>query len=149
LSDNLFAIVDQNGQDVGVATDIFNGVLYRRVGTDAIVFYASMAGPTAAPIDFYHSTADCSDSRYLTISAGSGFAYYATVRGGTLFYTKVTDPASAPQLPILAFEHFEVTDDATLPGVCRPMAMGTVPLGVVTTATDPVLASLSLPLRVK
>jgi hypothetical protein len=113
------------------------------------VFFASTADPTAAPIDVDHSIADCSDSRYVTIQGGSGFAYFASVRGGTFFYTRTTDPAGAPQVPILAFEHFEVTDDPTRPGVGRPLAMGTAPLGVVTTATDPALASLSLPLRLK
>jgi hypothetical protein len=101
------------------------------------------------PIDFYHSTADCSDSRYLPLVGGAGFAYYATVRGGTAFYTKTMDPNGALQVPILAFEHFEVNEDATMPGVCRPMAMGTAALGVVTTATDAVLANLALPLRLK
>jgi hypothetical protein len=149
LSESPFAIVDQNGQEVGVATDVFNGILYRRVGNDAIVFFASAAGPSTVPLDFYHATADCSDSRYVALQGGSGLAYFASVRGGTFFYTRTTDPAVAPQVPILAFEHFEVTDDATLPGICRPMAMGTAPLGVLTTATDPALANLSLPLRLK
>jgi hypothetical protein len=148
-SDSPFSIVDQNGQDVGVATDVFGGFLFRRVGNDALLFFASTAGPTATPIDFYHSTADCSDSRYLTIPGSSGFAYYATVRGNTFFYTKVTDPTATLQVPILAFEHFEVNEDATLPGVCRPMAMGTAALGAVTMATDPALANLALPLRLK
>ena len=132
-----------------MATDLFGGFLYRRVGNDAIVFFATTAGPTATPIDFYHSAADCSDSRYVTVQGSSGLAYFASVRGNTFFYTKTTDPTVAPLLPIQAFEHFEVTDDATLPGTCTPIAMGTIPLGVVTMATDPVLTSLSLPLRLK
>ena len=85
----------------------------------------------------------------MAIQGGSGLGYFASVNGSTFFYTRTTDLAVAPQVPILAFEHFEATDDATLPGICRPMAMGTTPLGVLTTATDPALASLSLPLRVK
>jgi hypothetical protein len=123
---------------------------FRQIEPDPpVVFYASAAGPTAAHLDFYHATADCSDGRYVVIQGGSGLAYFAWVRGGKLFYSRTTDPAVAPQMPILAFEHFEVTDDATLPGVCRQVAMGTLPLGVLTTATDPALASLSLPLRAR
>ena len=49
----------------------------------------------------------------------------------------------------VAFEHFDADDDATLPGACTPMAVVTASLGVVTTATDPALGSLALPLRLK
>jgi hypothetical protein len=148
-SESLFSIVDQNGQDVGVATDVFGGFVYRRVGNDAIMFFATPAGPVTGPIDFYHSTADCSDSRYLPIVGGAGFAYYATVRGGTAFYTKTMDPNGTLQVPILAVEHFNAADDATQAGVCSPMVNAGASLGVVTTTTDPVLASLALPLRLK
>jgi hypothetical protein len=149
LSESLFAVVDQNGQDVGVATDVFGGFIYRRVGNDAIMFFATPAGPATGPIDFYHSTVDCTDNRYLPIVGGAGFAYYATVRGGTAFYTKTMDPNGTLQVPILAVEHFNAADDATQAGVCSAMAVAGASLGVVTTATDPVLASLALPLRLK
>ena len=69
--------------------------------------------------------------------------------GGTVFYTKTVDPAATAQVPILAYEHFEPTDDATHPGVCTPYDVGLASLGVVTTATDSVLANLALPLRLK
>ena len=123
-------------------------MVYRRVGNDTIAFYASTTGPWKGPIDFYHATSDCSDSRYVT-TGGSGFAYFAAVRGATAFYTKTIDPTNSLQVSALAFEHFEADDDATVPGACTPMAATTASLGVVTTATDQVLGSLALPLRLK
>jgi hypothetical protein len=144
----MMMVVDQNGQEVGIATDPNSGVIFRRFGSDPVVFFASIYGPTSGPIDFYHSTSDCTDSRYLPISS-SGFAYFATVRGDTAFYTKAVDPAGTTQVPILAYEHFEPTDDAMKHGTCMPYNVGTASLGVVTTATDPMLANLALPLRLK
>ena len=146
--DGAFAIVDQNGQNVGVSTDPFSGIVYRRVGNDMIAFYASTAGPWKGAIDFYHTTDNCSDARYVT-TGGSGFAYFAAVRGATAFYTKTVDPANTLQVSAVAFEHFEADEDATQPGTCLPMGVITASLGVVTTATDPALGSLSLPLRLK
>jgi hypothetical protein len=142
-------VVDQNGQQVGVAVDPFSGLVFRRIGEDAIIFFASVNGPAAGPIDFYHSTANCTDNRYLPIAGGSGFAYSATVRGGTAFYTKAADLTGTTQVPILAYEHFEANDDATQPGACIPYDVGSASLGVVTMASDPVLGSLALPLRLK
>jgi hypothetical protein len=147
--DSALAVVDQNGQEVGVAFDPFGGLLMRRIGNDAVVFFATVAGPTASSIDFYHMTADCSDSRYLPFPSVAGFAYYALVRGGTVFYTKTMDPSGTIQMPIVASEHFEPGDDATQPGTCTPYGGGPASVGVVTMATDPVLGSLALPLRLK
>ncbi|MGH9140719.1 MAG: hypothetical protein ACRD2I_06215, partial [Vicinamibacterales bacterium] len=110
---------------------------------------ATVDGPAAGPIDFYHSTANCSDSRYIPIASGSGFAYFATVRGATAFYTRAMDPSGTAQIPILAVEHFEANEDATQPGTCMPYDVGTASLGVLTTATDPGLDHLALPLRLK
>ena len=146
--DGAFAIVDQSGQNVGVSSDPFSGMVYRRVGNDTIAFYASTAGPWKGAIDFYHTTDNCSDARYVT-TGGSGFAYFAAVRGATAFYTKTVDPANTLQVWAVAFEHFEADEDATQLGTCMPMAATPASLGVVTTATDPALGSLSLPLRLK
>jgi hypothetical protein len=57
----------------------------------------------------------------------------------------VSTPHNRPH----AVEHFETNEDPTLTGVCTPFEGGDVALGAVTTATDPVLATLSLPLRLK
>jgi hypothetical protein len=148
-SDSLLAVVDQNGQSVGVATDLFGGLLSRRVGNDTVLFFATAAGIPAGPLDFYHATTDCSDNRYLPISGGSGFAYLASVRGSTIFYTKTVDAASTTPIPILAIEHFEPSDDPTGRGVCTPYDVGVASLGAVTMASDPGLANLALPLRLK
>jgi hypothetical protein len=147
--DSVLSVVDQNGQVVGVAADPFGGRVFRRVGNDPIIFAATPAGPVAGPIDFYHSTPDCSDNRYVQTFWSAGFAYFASVRGGTVFYTTTTDPTGSVQVPILAYEHFEADADPTQPGMCTPLDGGTASLGVLTIATDATLASLSLPLRLK
>jgi len=142
------SIVDQNDVLVGLASETFSGLLLRRLGNDAIVFFASVNGPTAGPIDFYHATTNCSDGRYLPISGGAGFAYFAAVRGGTAFYTKTVDPAAAAKVAMVASEHFEANQDATLPGICNAAA-DPGPVGALTTASDPGLVNLALPLRLK
>jgi hypothetical protein len=142
-------VVDQLGVDVGVATEPFSGLLVRRVGNDSIFFFASPNGPVAGPLDFYHATDNCSDSRYLQVMGGAGFVYFASVRGGTAFYTKTMDPTGTLQIPILAVEHFEVNEDATQPGTCNLVSVTPGAYGVLTTATDPALANLALPLRLK
>ncbi|MGH9142546.1 MAG: hypothetical protein ACRD2I_15555, partial [Vicinamibacterales bacterium] len=38
------AVVDQNGVTVGLATEPYSGLLFRRVGEDAIVFFATVDG---------------------------------------------------------------------------------------------------------
>lgn len=146
---DMMTVVDQLGQEVGLATDPYSGLVLRRVGADAIVFLASPSGPSAGPIDFYHSTADCSDSRYIPIASGTGFAYFATVRGDTAFYTKAVDPTGTSQVRILAYEHFEAGENALQQGVCTPYDVGSASLGVLTTASDPLLGQLALPLHLK
>ena len=120
------------------------------VGNDAIVFFASVNGPTAGPIDFYHATTDCSDGRYIPISAARASRYFAAVRGGTAFYTKTVDPTTAAPVPIVASEHFDANEDATqpTPGNCNAAA-DPGPVGALTTTSDPALLNLALPLRLK
>jgi len=141
--------VDQDGQEVGVATDPFGGLVLRHVGDDAVLFFVSPAGPAAGAIDFYHTREDCGDDRYLAISGGAGFAYYAYVHGGSLFYTRMQDPGMTVQVPIRAYEHFEQNEDAVLTGRCTVLDGGTASLGRVTAVSDPTLANLRLPLRIK
>jgi hypothetical protein len=57
------------------------------------------------------------------------------------FYTKVVDPTGATKVPVLAYEHFESADDPMQPGTCTPYDVGSMLLGVLTTATDPALAN--------
>jgi hypothetical protein len=145
---DILSVVDQNGQDVGLASEPFSGLLFRRVGNDAIVFFASVSGVATAPIDFYHTKGDCSDGRYIMISGGSGFAYYAAVRGDTAFYTKSVDTSGQPADPIVAVEHFEANEDATLRGVCTA-ASDPGPVGPLTMTQDPALGHFVSPLRLK
>jgi hypothetical protein len=142
-------VVDQNGTEIGIATDPYGGLLLRHVGNDAIVFWATSAGPTRNDLVFYHAKSDCSDDRYVRIQGGAGFAYYAEVRDGAAFYTKTQDPLGLIQVAIQASESFGAADDATRVGACVPFDGGTLSLGVVTMAPDPALMNPALPLRLK
>jgi hypothetical protein len=142
-------VVDQNGTEVGIATDPFGGLVLRHVGNDAVVFWATSAGPTRNDMTFFHAKSDCSDDRYIRIPGGAGFAYYAEVRDGAAFYTKTQDPLGLIQITIQASESFGNTDDATKAGTCVPYDGGTLSLGVVTMTPDPEITKLALPLRLK
>jgi hypothetical protein len=142
-------VVDQNDQEVGIATDPLTGLLARHVGDDLVTFYITPNGPLPGTIVFYHSTDDCSGDRYIGIPGGSGFVYSAMVHRGAIFYTK-TDPNTAPVVDLRAYEQVEESEDAIKPGVCTPFpAPVGVQVGVVTGVADPVLANLKLPLRIK
>jgi hypothetical protein len=152
VGETALLLVDQNNQEVGVATDPFSGIVARKVGEDYVVFFASPNGPDETALDFYHATPDCSGPRYLPISGGRGFAYYAQVHHGAVFFTKTpaTDATGAPaSVNVQSFEHFEAGQDATAPGVCSPWDAAGMSVGVVTAVSDPVLATLALPLRIK
>jgi hypothetical protein len=137
--------------EVGVATDPYGGLVMRRVGADSVVFFASPNGPDSGPIEFYHTTSDCSGARYLHTGYQRGLAYFAQVHVGTIFYTKVADPMAQLQVPVGSIERFEANEDALLPGgTCNVADPGrTESAGVATSFTDPVLAGLTLPLRIK
>ena len=79
----------------------------------------------------------------------AGFAYDASVRGGTAFDTTTTDPSGSLEVPILAYEHFRSRRHPTQPGACAPLDGGSASLGMLTIATDTTLASLVLPLQLK
>ena len=53
------------------------------------------------------------------------------------------------QISIIKAEHFEANEDATQRGVCTAPTFDSGPVGVLTTASDPALANLVLPLRLK
>jgi hypothetical protein len=144
--DNLFSVVDQNGQEFGVTTEPYSGLVTRRLAVDTIMFFATVTGPTPAAIDFYHLSTNCTDDRYFPIMGGAGFVYFASMRGATAFYTKSVDPGV--QLAFHAVEHYEPGEDATQVTNCTP-SEGAMALGPLTTATDLTLASLALPLRLK
>jgi hypothetical protein len=137
--------------EVGVASDPYGGLVMRRVGPDTVVFYASPNGPDANPIEFYHTTNDCSGDRYLHTGYQRGLAYFAQVHLGTIFYTKVADPMAQLQVQVGSVERFEANEDAMLgPGTCKEAEPGRVEsAGVATASTDPVLVGLTLPLRIK
>jgi hypothetical protein len=69
-----------------------------------------------------------------------------------VFFTKTptNDATGAPaSVNVQSFEHFEAGQDATAPGVCSPWDAPGMSVGVVTAVSDPVLATLALPLRIK
>lgn len=144
-------VVDMANAEVGVATDPFGGLVMRRLGNDTVVFFASPAGPDSGAIEFYHTTADCSGDRYVHTGFQRGLAYFSQVHLGTVFYTKVADPNAQLQVPIGSIERFEANEDPLLQaGACRAADPGRMEsAGVVNAVTDPVLATLTPPLRIK
>lgn len=142
-------VVDANDQEVGILTDPMNAIVVRKVGDDAVWFTAPGSGVSSAPINFFHSAADCTDPRYLQIMGGQGLAYFGSLHGGAIFYTKTLDPFYTVAVTIRAYEHFDAGQDATLPGRCIPYNGGTHSLGVVTTAIDPAVATFVGPLHVR
>jgi hypothetical protein len=143
-------VVDALNTEVGVATDPVYGVVTRRLGADLVVFNATAAGPVARPIEFFHTTPDCSGDRYLPTFSQVGLAYFAQVRQGTIFYTTTPDPAGTLQVPVGSVEFVGLGDDATLPGSCSPVPGDVVmSIGVVTMAFDHAMAALTPPLRIK
>jgi hypothetical protein len=143
-------VVDANNTEVGVATDPFSGIVMRRVGADTVIFFASPAGPDGGVMEFFHTTPDCTGDRYVRTAFQRGLAFFAQVHLGTIFYTTTVDPGGALQVPVGSIERFQANEDATQPGLCVPVEPGTVDsLGVVTTVSDPVIAGLTPPLRIK
>ena len=57
--------------------DPYGGLVMRRVGADTVVFFVSPAGPDSGPIEFYHTTSDCSGARYVHTGYQRGLAYFA------------------------------------------------------------------------
>lgn len=152
VGESALLLVDQNNQEVGVTTDPYSGIVVRKVGQDYVVFFASPSGPDGGPIDFYHTTADCSGDRYVSISGGRGFAFFAQVHQGAVIFTKTPamDALGAPTaVDVHSVEHIGAAQDAMLPGVCEAGEGLGMSVGVVTAVNDPVLASLALPLRIK
>ncbi|HEY1909720.1 MAG TPA: hypothetical protein VGG73_02255 [Vicinamibacterales bacterium] len=139
-------MVDQNGTEIGTATDPFGGMIVRRAGDDAVALFGSTGG-LDDEITFYHTTTNCTDPRQFYVDGGSGLAYLGAAHGGALFYTRTIIPG--PQVPVVAVERFEKGQDATQPGVCTLEDHGSGSLGVVTMVIDSALANLALPLRLK
>jgi hypothetical protein len=143
-------VVDANGQDVGILTDPMNGTVVRKLESgDAVWFTAPASGLPKGPINFFHSSADCSDQRYLQIMGGQGIVFFGQVHGGAIFYTKTLDPFFMVSVPVRSYEHFEAGQDATLPGTCIPWAGGNRSVGVVTTAIDQAVSAFVAPLRLR
>lgn len=142
-------VVDSLGQPVGTAIDPLNGLVARNVGGDWLLFLAPAAGFAPAPINFFHSAVDCSDSRYLLTTPTQGLVYFALVHGSTLFYTRTVDPLMQISVPIHAFEQVGAGQDANLLGTCTPFEGATRSMGVVTAVTDPAFGALAPPFRIQ
>jgi len=140
-------IVDALGVELGVATEPYSGMVMHKVGDDTVVVFASPQGFARGPIDFYHLSDDCSGARHV-ISYQRGFAYYAQVNNGTLYYTTTLDPDSTLLVTYGSVERVDVGQDASLPGVCTPM-MGQLSLGVAKAVYDPLVAAAVTPFRFK
>jgi len=115
-----------------------------------VTFYVNTSGIVMGSIDFYHNQVNCSDPRLLPVDGSAGFVASAYVRPGSVFYTKTTDfTGTLAPTEIHAYEHFELTDDPTVPGTCTALEGGSAPLGVVTMVSDPALANVVTPLTMK
>jgi collagen triple helix repeat protein len=143
-------VVDAAGQEVGTVTDAYNGLVVRKVGDDVVWFPASYSGVVRETTIFFHLEADCGGERYFQTIGGRGLAYFGKVHGSVVFYTRILDPWRVIALPVLSYEVVEPTEDATLPAKqCVPYDGRANSLGVVTSVSDPALASLIPPFRIK
>jgi hypothetical protein len=129
--------------------DPMNATVVRKVGNDAVWFTAPASGLQSAPINFFHSSTNCTDQRYLQIAGGQGLVFFGYVHGGAIFYTKTLDPFYNVAVPIHTYEHFDAGQDATLPGQCIAWEGGVRSMGVVTTAIDPAVATFVAPLQIR
>jgi hypothetical protein len=66
-----------------------------------------------------------------------------------VFYTRTLDPWRMIAAPILSFEKVEATEDPTLPAPCQPYVGNANSVGVATMVSDPAIASLIPPFRIK
>jgi hypothetical protein len=132
-----------------VAIDPINAFVARKENQDTVYFYAPPSGIPETPIEFYHHDPACGDARLLPASPGQGLVVQAYVHSGAVFYTTTVDSNPAANVAVLAKEHFDAGQDATAAGACQPFDVGAFPVGPATTALEPSLATLALPLRVK
>lgn len=142
-------VSDAVGNPVGTAVDPYTGAIARKVGNDWLLFQVlPSAGFAPYQINFFHTTSDCSGPRYLQVINGQGFTYNALVRGSMVFYTKAVDPNLQLQVQINSAEVVAPDQDPTTPGTCMPFDyLGS--MGPVTAASDPGLANLVAPFKIK
>ena len=145
----MLTVVDANGVEVGTAIDPFGGTIARKVGDDWVTFQTTSDGLTASPINFFHTTPDCTGPRYFTTTGGVGFAYLAVVRGSWAFYTKVADPTFTHVDSIQSFESIAPDQDPLLPGTCVAWQGGMRSVGEVTATQDAALGALVAPFRIR
>jgi len=142
-------VVDAAGSPVGTAVDPYSGAIARKIGDDWVLFQVlPSAGFQPYPINFFHTTADCSGPRYIQIVNGQGFTFNALVRGSSVFYTKTVDPNLMQSVAIHSAEIVGVGQNPNTPGVCVPYEYEGS-MGVVTAATDTGLGNLVAPFHIK
>ncbi len=134
---------------MGILVDPDTGLVARAVGDDRVMLFATGSGFVRGSVTFFHLTSDCSAQRYVANVNGRGLIYLGQVFGGSVVYSRVSDPEGALALAALAQETVELGQDLTGPGACvafdapTPMSMGPA---VIT--ADPA-GSLLPPFRVR
>lgn len=142
------SIVDSLGQAVGMPMDLYQGTIARQIGTDWVSLPATANGFTPGAITFYHKTSDCSGDRYMLNYNGAGLVYAGQVRGTTVFYTRLVDPARTTTTSMSSYEVLAIGQDPTTTGTCYTYSL-TLPVGLVVTATDATLGTLVPPFHVQ
>ena len=121
--------LDSLGHEVGpFEMGISGGIVYRRVGAYSFILRVGINGFTDAGVTFYHTTSDCTETRYL-LDDGTGL-----VRGGEntstrLFYTV----GPLQQITYNSFEDISPFADPTQPGTCHRTNPEIATAGSVTT----------------
>lgn len=145
-------MVDNNGLSVGTLVDTWNDFIVRQVGPDRLLLQATGIGIVqSAAVSFYHTTPDCSGTRYITNNNGAGLVYWGLVRGAQVVYSRIVDPGWEVALVAKSTENMTPGQDLTQPGSCSPQPSSTTTqsMGAAIVVSDPDLAVLATPLRLQ
>lgn len=144
-------VVDNNGLSIGTLLDPWNGFVVRQVGPDKLLLQLAANGLPQSSITFFHTSTDCTGTRYITNNNGAGFVYSGLVQGSQVVYTRLVDPGWQVALVAKSFETMTAGQDLNTPGLCtsQPRATGTQSMGAAIVVSDPDLAVLAPPLRVQ
>jgi hypothetical protein len=135
-------IVDSGGAPIGVI-ELSTGLVTRKISDDVLLLPVMTGGFVQGAI-FYHTSSDCTGTRYLGNNGGA-FAYYGQILGTTVFYTRLADPSASPSEDINSYETVIPGKDTT----CNLYPVGLQSVGAVETVTDPALGAFGIPFRLK
>ena len=119
-----------------------------KFGDDVVLLNVMPGGFYRGDITFYHTSSDCSGTRYLWNNGGV-FAYYGQMSSGTVFYTRLADPLQPALYEVNSYEAVKPGDDLTATGSCTALAMGFVSVAPALAVTDPALGAFAAPFKLK